>query len=195
MAKTQGENIMTQSSIIPGSLKALADKQNISLAESFINADAIVIVDTSGSMADQDLADGKTRYERACDELAALQNNLPGKIAVLSFSNSTVFCPSGVPFRFGGGTDLAGALRFAKVADVDGMRFIVISDGQPDDETATLNVARTYKNRIDVVYVGSEISPTGRIFLDKLASISGGRIITKDKAVELSSGIKYLLEG
>lgn len=186
---------MNQTAIIKGSIGAIAKQNNKSLAETFLSCDVIIIVDTSGSMDTNDSRNNKTRYETACDELAALQNSLPGKIAVLSFSNETSFCPSGQPFKYGGGTNLAGALKFAKVADFPGMRFIVISDGQPDSESEALNVARTYKNKIDVIFVGNENFPTGRIFLEKLASMSGGKIITTDRAIELSSGIMRLLEG
>lgn len=184
---------MNQNAIIPGSLGAISAKTGASLAESFVNADAIIIVDTSGSMASEDLNDGKTRYQRACDELAMLQNSLPGKIAVLAFSGSTIFCPSGKPFRFGGGTDLKGALKFAKVADIPGMRFIVISDGQPDDAEGALQIAKTYKNKIDVIYVGPEQHPTGRDFLLRLARASGGELVTADRAQNLLNAAQTLL--
>ncbi|NPV77942.1 MAG: VWA domain-containing protein [Anaerolineae bacterium] len=178
--------------IIPGSLGALAKQEGKSLAESFVNADLIVIVDTSGSMSSNDSKNGKSRYETACEELAALQENHPGKIAVLSFSNEVIFCPSGIPTNLGGGTDMAKALQFAKIADVPGMQFILISDGEPDDETKTLQVARTYQNKISTIYVGPEERPTGRDFLQRLAAATGGQTITVDRARELKAGIEKL---
>ena len=39
---------------------------------------------------------------------------MPGKLAVIAFSDSTVFAPGGQPPLLGSGTNLAGALRFAK---------------------------------------------------------------------------------
>lgn len=184
---------MNQTAIIKGSIGAIAKQNNKSLAETFMSADAIVIVDTSSSMDTYDSRGGRTRYDVACDELAALQNNLPGKVAVLAFSDQTMFCPSGQPYRYGSGTNLAGALKFAKAADVPGMRFIVISDGQPDSESEALAVARTYKNKIDVIYVGPESNPTGRIFLQRLANESGGQIITADRAQNLLDAAQTLL--
>lgn len=184
---------MNNSLVIKGSIGAIAQRSNQSLAETFVNADAVVIVDTSGSMDSQDSTGGRARYDIACSELAALQDSLPGKIAVLSFSSDVIFCPSGIPFRYGGGTDLAKALRFAKLADLPGMRFILISDGQPDSESEALNVARTYKNKIDVIYVGPEINPTGRNFLTRLANESGGQIITADRAQNLLNAAQTLL--
>jgi hypothetical protein len=179
--------------VIPGSLAQVAKTSGKSLAETFVNADCIVIVDTSGSMDEHDSRAGNTRYEVACEELANLQNSLSGKIAVLAFSNDTIFCPNGVPQFLGGSTNLAGALKFAKMADVPGIRFIVISDGQPDSEEQALAAAKTYKNRIDVIYVGPENYPAGRDFLQKLAQASGGIAITADRAKELAEVTQRLL--
>lgn len=181
--------------IVQGSLKAISQNNGKSIAESFINCDVIVIVDTSGSMATQDGNNGRSRYAVACDELRQLQANLPGKIAVFSFSDRVQFCPGGVPIYEGGGTNMAAALRFAKAADVPDMQFIVISDGQPNSEDETLAVAKTYRNRIDTIYVGPEERPAGRDFLQKLANCSGGQIVTADRAKELSASITFLLRG
>jgi Mg-chelatase subunit ChlD len=184
---------MTTTAIVTGSLQAIANRDGKSIAESFINADVIVIVDTSGSMASEDSRGNQSRYKIACSELAQLQANLPGKIAVLSFSHETIFCPSGTPIFQGGNTNLAGALKFAKVADMPGMRFIVISDGEPDDEGEALSIAKTYKNRIDVIYCGPEDRPSGREFLKKLAQAAGGVTVTADRAKELAPAIEKLL--
>jgi Mg-chelatase subunit ChlD len=135
-----------------------------------------------------------SRYDQACLELAKLQGDLPGKIGVISFSDKVMFCPNGTPFNFRGTTDLAGALKFAKVADVPGgMRFIVISDGMPDSPNEALKVAHTFANRIDVIYCGPESNPEGRDFLQRLAKASGGQTITADKAKELASSVQRLL--
>jgi Mg-chelatase subunit ChlD len=179
--------------IVAGSISAMAQNQNKSIAESFVNAEIVVIVDTSGSMSDRDSRGGLSRYDVACEELAALQGSLPGKIAVMAFSNQVQFCPAGEPIYFGGGTDLAGALLFCKLADLPGMRFILISDGEPDDPKRALDVAKTYQNRIDVIYVGPENHPSGRDFLQKLAQATGGVSVTADRAKELQAQIEQLL--
>jgi Mg-chelatase subunit ChlD len=180
-------------SIIPGSLGALARQNNTSIAETFLSCDVICIVDTSGSMAEQDSAGGRSRYDVACSELAQLQQNLPGKIGVISFSSTVQFCPNGVPVNLNGGTDLASALKFTKVADLAGMRFILISDGEPYDPDEALKIARTYINHIDVIYVGPEEGLAEREFLSRLAQASGGQAITADRAKELTAKIEQLL--
>jgi len=180
--------------IVPGSLGAVAKQTGQSLAQTFLSCDVVVLVDTSGSMGSQDSQNGRSRYDQACIELANLQECMPGKIGVIAFSSSTMFCPNGKPYNFQGGTNLEGALKFAKVADVPGaMKFIVISDGQPDDGEAALRVATTYHNKIDVIYCGPEAYPTGRDFLTRLAKASGGQTITADKAKDLASSVQKLL--
>jgi uncharacterized protein with von Willebrand factor type A (vWA) domain len=184
---------MNQYQIIPGSIGATAAQNKLSIAETFLNAEVIIVVDTSGSMSDRDSRGGKSRYDVACDELRALQGSMPGKIAVISFSSDVIFNPTGIPQYQGGGTDLAKALRFCKQSDVPGIRFILISDGQPDDPSGALAMAKTYVNKISTIYCGPEDRPTGRDFLEKLAKLTGGETTTADRAMELGRQIMHLL--
>lgn len=181
------------SALVPGSIGAIAKSKRTSIAETFVNADVVIIVDTSGSMHLTDSRGGKSRYDVALEELATLQNTNPGKLAVIAFSNTTVFVPSGQPPMLGGGTDLAGALRFTKMADTGDIRFVIVSDGEPDDAQAALEVAATYKGRIDVVYVGPEDHPAGREFLTRLAQSKGGQAVTAKQATQLAAQTQKLL--
>lgn len=181
--------------IVAGSIAAIAQREGQSLAETFLNCDAVILVDCSASMGAPDSRGGHTRYDVALEELAELQKHLPGKLAVIAFSDNPIFCPGGQPPFLCGQTDLAKALRFAKVADVPGMRFVVISDGQPDSATEALAVARGYTNRIDVVYVGPEMAPTGRAFLEQLARAAGGEAVTADRVQRLAEKTATLLLG
>lgn len=179
--------------IVAGSLSALAQQNNTSIAESFLNADVIILVDVSGSMDSRDAQGGQRRYDVACQELSRLQASLPGKIAVVAFSSSVQFVPGGIPSFEAGGTDLAKALRFVQVAD-GLVKFIVISDGQPSDEKKCLDIARQFKSKIDVVYVGPEDDfMGGRKFLEKLAAASGGTFVTADHANQLAEKVEHLL--
>lgn len=191
-------------SIVPGSLQAIATANGGSLAEAFTSADHVVIVDTSGSMGQVDATPArstnegrkagpnKTRYTRACDELAKLQATLPGKVAVLSFSSHAEFCPSGIPTNLGSSTDLAAALAFARVADGCDMTFTVISDGQPNNEGDALAEAARYTSHISTIFIGPVDGP-GEAFLKHLAAAAGGQALQAHQAQDLAAKTKQLL--
>lgn len=177
---------------VKGSLAKIAEQNNQSIAETFINADVVIIVDTSGSM---DMRDGneRNRYQIACDELAKLQAELAGRIAVLVFSDSVMFCPNGVPAYLGCGTAMSKALEFAKVADIPPMRFIVIADGYPDNREEALRVARTFESRIDTIYVGPESDASAKAFMQELANVKQGQYATDKSGLKLSDTTRRLL--
>ena len=183
---------MASKAIVPGSIESLAQQNGTSIAESFLTADAIVIVDVSGSMDTPDSRGGRRRYDVACEELAKLQASMPGRVAVVAFSSSVEFVPGGVPPFFGTGTDLAAALTFVKVAD-ECVQFIVISDGQPDNEQEALKIAKSFKSKINTVYVGPESDRHSADFLRRLANASGGVYTIAEKAQELSTKVQAFL--
>lgn len=189
------DNLAIPNAIVQGSLGQIARDGHTSIAEAFVNAECVVIIDCSSSMNANDSRGGRSRYEVACEELALLQENNPGKIAVVCFNDFTNFVPNGVPTAPLGGTKLAEALTFCRPADVEGIRFIVISDGEPNDERRALSAARKYRNRIDVIYVGPETTRWGYEFLQRLAAASGGVFATADRAQELYVTAHKLLSG
>ena len=159
--------------ITVGSLAAMSKRENLTLAESFLSVDAILVVDMSGSMASNDAPGGISRYEAAEKELRQLQKQLPGKVAIVAFSSSPQFCPGGIPPRIGGSTDMAAALHFVKAAD--GLaKIVLISDGEPDSRSAALAAAGEFAHQIDTVYIGPEMG-WGRQFLEELAAATGGK--------------------
>jgi len=178
--------------IVTGSIGDIAKRENRSIAHSFASAKIVAIVDVSGSMAIRDARDNQSRYDVALQELATLQHQHPGEVAVLAFSSKVEFIPGGVPPLFGEGTNLAGALRFATMADAPGLRFVVISDGQPDSKEEALKAARAINARIDVVYVGPERDSAGRDFLAQLASMGHGQV-AKVSINELASTVERLM--
>jgi len=179
--------------IVKGSLASTSAKNKTSLAETFIGCDAIILIDISGSMTSHDSrGDGLSRYQAACEELAHLQATHPGRLAVIEFNNITQFVPGGKPGRPYGGTDLAGALKFAKLADVTGMVFFVISDGRPDSERDALDIAATIKARIHTIYVGPEGS-IGQAFLKRLANAAGGKFAVDHGAMKLAETTERLM--
>lgn len=182
---------MASQSLVVGSLGAVSQRDGVSLAESFLNVDAVLVIDVSGSMGTNDAPGGISRHEAAEAELRRLQESLPGKVAVIAFSDNVQFCPCGVPPRIDGSTNLAAALRF--VHPVDGLaRIIVISDGQPDSEEKALAEARKFKSRIDVVYIGPEIGD-GRSFLQKLAELTGGTYSKSQAPGLLTEAVQRLM--
>jgi hypothetical protein len=140
-----------------------------------------------------DAPGGQSRHEAAEQELRRLQETMPGKLAVVAFSDMAEFCPAGIPRRMNSGTNLTGALRFVQAADGTGIRFVVISDGQPDDESAALDVARQFTSRIDTVYIGPE-GGTGRAFLQRLARESGGQYAKSKAPGMLAEQVTLLLK-
>lgn len=182
-----------KNSIVPGSLSALAQGANVGLAEAFMSADAIILVDTSGSMSAHD-DDRQSRYSRACKELKQLQANLSGRIAVVSFSCQAQFDPGGVPTNHGGGTNMAEALRYVHLADGLVDRFILISDGEPNSAQDALTEAKKFTTRIDTIFIGPE-GGAGAEFLKRLAAASGGTSQTIKQAGLLSERIEVLMIG
>jgi Mg-chelatase subunit ChlD len=183
---------MTNTQLVPGSLAAMAAKNNVSLAQTWLSVDAVILVDISGSMDSPDCG-GERRIKVAQRELEKLQKSLPGKLAIIQFSSDVAFNPTGFLAGTESTTDLAKALNFARQADkIPDMRFIVISDGQPDDEREALAAARMYKNKIDVIYIGPEGGAGGK-FLAKLAAQAGGQSITKSELPKLADNVMKLL--
>ena len=181
-----------QTSIVPGSLAAIAQRDNLSLAESFLSVDGILVVDMSGSMAAKDAPGGKPRFEAACEELRRLQAEMPGRVAVIAFSGVPEFCPGGVPPFLGGGTDMAAALRM--VLPADGLaRIVLISDGDPDSPSETLAIARQFKSRIDTIYIGPERGSSGREFLARLAAATGGQSLATAAPAMFGAAAQQLL--
>lgn len=179
--------------IVPGSLAALASKANQSLAESFLNVEAIVIVDVSGSMHTLDAPGNKSRYDAACAELESLQRAYPGKIGIVAFSDTAQFVPGGKPMMQGGGTNMVAALDTVKCADGLGIKLILISDGQPDSPEETIARASRFKTHIDTVYIGSERESSGREFLQRLAKATGGNFAKSAAPAMLQQPVIALL--
>ena len=178
--------------IVSGSLSAIANRDGMTLAESFLNCEVIVLIDQSGSMGSQDAPGGRSRFEAADDELMRLQKQHPGQVAVISFSSRVQFCPGGVPNREGAGTDMAKALDFARVAD-GASRIVLISDGQPDSEGAALAAAGKYQHPISTIYIGPESDRGGREFLARLAAATGGRHFDSTAPGLLADSVTALL--
>jgi hypothetical protein len=172
---------MSDTQLVYGSLQDVAQRSSKSVAHAFLGVDALVMLDTSGSMAMPDCQNGQTRYDSATEQLIRLQRDQPGKLGIIAWSDFARFCPGGIPTTPCGGTDLAGVLRFVKPADGTSIKLILISDGEPDSEDEALKTAGQFKSKISTIYVGPE-SGYGREFLRKLAMATGGISVSQSVA-------------
>jgi hypothetical protein len=167
---------MPNNSIVLGSLSSIAKRDNSSLAEAFMNVDIVVLCDTSSSMDINDVPpDRRKRHDARDDALIRVQHDHPGKIAVVSFSDTAMICPTGIPYRFDGMTNLAGGLRFVAEQFAGLAKLtIVISDGEPDSEGMAIAEAMKHPHPISCIYVGPEDNKKARHFLERLANARGG---------------------
>ena len=183
-------------SITLGSQSDIAQRNNMSLAETFLNVDLIALVDISGSMATRDGRGGKSRWDVANEHLTNLQSFYQGKIALIEFASITMFKPDGILSPPNGSTNLTDALQFAKMADGCGIKIVVVSDGVADNQNTALTEARKYTSKIDVIYCGNESDyEGGREFLQKLANVTGGQFFKSDSTGSIETEIEILLLG
>jgi len=187
---------MPSTEIAHGSLFDVSNKSGQSIAEIFArDLAAIVMIDISYSMTANDCPNGEARADVACRELRKLQARIPGKIAVVEWAHKYAICLNGIPSpSTGETTDMAGVLRFIHRADDCGIQLILISDGHPQDEFDTLNVARTFKSKIDTLFIGPESDP-GADFMRRLSALTGGKAQTQSPQgmVNLADQIDRLL--
>ncbi len=184
-------SVPTPGSIVPGSVADLARQNGGRIAPPSV----IIVFDHSGSTEEMDarLLDGSraSRWSAGCEQLALIQARMPGKIAVLAFADVVTPCPGGVPPEPTGFTDLALALRMARQADTGAVRFVVISDGQPNDKGTALDLARAFVGQIDAVLVGEGAAwerEQSANFMQELALVGRGTF-TRD-----ASGMRHLGE-
>lgn len=180
--------------IVKGSIIDITQSNSSSIAETFLSCDALVLLDMSGSMESRDTPSGESRRKVATDQLIKLQKENAGKLALICFADYVLFCPAGVPQDCGGSTRLERGLEYIKPADDCGMKIIIISDGSPNDPNKALDIARTFKNKVDTIYIGPETDyEGGRAFLEKLASVTGGQSLKSDSPGLLSKEVETLL--
>lgn len=180
---------------VTGSIADVAQRTGASLVEALLSASHVILLDVSISMAEHDTPDGRSRFEVARDELRKLQERLPGRVAIVAFSDDAQLCPNGTPTQPSGGTNLAGALRHIRSFAI-GTGIVVVSDGEPSDAEAATIAARDLQTKIDTVYVGPDSDRYGgRAFLAYLASLYGGQAVTADRAAALAEHVERLMLG
>lgn len=156
-----------------------ASPQQTALA--LMKSKMLILCDISGSMAGRDAElDGEvmTRHGAAQAALDAVQEGFPGKVAVAAFcGNGTGLVPNGKLPSPQGDTPLFQALTdLYPKAQRGNKKFVVVSDGEPtDDKDGCLTLAESTKYPINTIYVGNRREGAeGRMFMEKLAAVSGG---------------------
>lgn len=134
--------------------------------------DSFLLMDCSGSM-NEGLRNGKTRLQGLREVVADIRKEFEPQMIAFSgqWAEGSCFVVGDVPQTAGGGTPLSEAIVFAK--ENGAKRLVVVSDGIPNDPQGTLETARRFGGRIDVVFVGNP-GESGSAFLDQLASLTGG---------------------
>lgn len=160
---------------------------------------AVVLADISLSMRKLDAVDERgaptTRHKAAQAALRRLQAEMPGQLALIAFSRQAELCPTGrLPAPYGT-TRLDRALAMARQADNGRMRFVLISDGRPDDPDAALEVASQFSVGIDCIYIGGDAE--GEAFLRQLAQATGGQFYRDTSGIRLldQAVVKMLAAG
>jgi uncharacterized protein with von Willebrand factor type A (vWA) domain len=184
-------------SIATGSIRDVANKSGQSEVTAIMNASLVVCVDVSGSMNTHDAAQTLSRNDAAEKELRRLQEEYPGKIAVIAFSDKAEFCLNGIATRFGGGTNLMPAI--ALFEDLDGVAdLVIVSDGEVDDASETLAACKKLRSKIQTIFIGDKTDPHMKAaieFLKKLAACNqrGGSFSETLKPGMLAAPVRLML--
>ncbi len=146
-------------------------------------SEAIFICDYSGSM--YDMNEGMCLFEHMNSILRKIQ-----AINILAFADFCKFTniPLDNPVGIGSRTDMAQALSLVKTKYSSFKKFILISDGFPNNPELTLEKAKELNHPIECIYLGMPNSD-GYLFLEKLANIANGTITNVDTKDPLFGGL------
>jgi hypothetical protein len=154
----------------------------------------MLLIDASGSM-DARMMNSKRRIDGLREVLSQLQG-----VPMIVFGGCETSEPHFVDRcpEPGGGTPLHLAIALAKAHGAT--RAVCISDGIPDLQKESLEQARNFGGKIDVVFVGDIETPDGKMgamFLDELARITGGKRLVGSlvDTKEITGKVVLLLEG
>jgi len=188
-----------ETSIAEGSIFDLAARRNKKPEEIVANADVVVLLDCSSSMLtrlDGSWSYGRaeetsgTRYSEAVKALEMIQQQYQGKVLLITFASGAGVQYGGLPPRPEGTTNLRAALELAHTFDDMGMKFIVVSDGQPDRPDDCIVWRDKFKSALDTIFIGRD-GDSGLTFMNKLAT---GTAMGRVEPKLLGTSIKGLLE-
>lgn len=129
----------------------------------------VIVADVSASMTGRAWG-AHSRITLLSDAVDHVRQQQPCRI--IAFSTEPVLDPAVLP-PAGGSTNMARAIALA--GTLSPSRTLIISDGEPDDETAALRAAETLTGIIDTLYIGPEESARAIDFLRRLAAAGLGK--------------------
>ncbi len=135
----------------------------------------VILADISASMGSP-AGGAQRKIDVLREAVAGAMRQVGAKLFVFS---SDVREVQGIP-EPENNTNLARALE--EVRKLDPGVTLVISDGQPDNKSAALAVARQFRGAIDVLYIGPETDGAAIEFMKRLAAAAGGDVRTHDVA-------------
>ena len=171
-----GNLIKTNSEAIQkSSLGAILSKRGLLNENSGMPRDTVLLLDTSGSMAEY-LEDGQTKFQRMLDEVKVFLSKYEAwqfDCKPRQIQNRQVRTPRG-------STDLALALE-----ELAGRVILLVTDGMPNNEEAAIEAAKNVR-KMSVIYIGDP-NPVAEQFLEDLAEAAGGKFETADLNIQNSS--------
>jgi len=184
---------MTKALVAKGSIQEMSIGMDNAVA--LMDATIALVCDRSSSML-EDARNGNKRFELEDEIVERLQVRYPGKIALASFSDYAELQPSGILPYPQGMTDMIAALNLIEQLSLVGLKCVLISDGEPNDEQGTLAYAVQTQLNFDVIFVGPETS-NGAVFMRKLCNVAKGAFHVNDLAKDaalLEQTIVLMLE-
>jgi Mg-chelatase subunit ChlD len=176
------------------------DRLNKSLAKTsldeFVNARtrrSLLLVDCSGSMDTRLSATGERRIDALRKVVADIRQDHPVPVAAFGRLRGRVLVEvvESIP-EPSGTTPLDTAIEFGQAQGAT--HLVVVTDGEPNSESAAIAAAQRFGGPIDVFFVGDP-NTHGAAFAARLAALTGGTSGVSDlgKPKELAGKIVGLL--
>lgn len=187
---------LTVGGAVVGSVLDTARKQRINVVDALAGVKLCFVADHSFSMAGEDAEiEGRpaSRHSAAQWHLERLSRENQGLTALIAFDDMPEWCYDGqLPYPRGG-TNVGRALEEA--LEYDGLfDFCVISDGQPSDGDAGIEVAKKFKgSKIHVVFCGPKSDKDAQRWLERLAKAGRGSYSATGKPAQIGESIKQVL--
>lgn len=142
------------------------------------NRDTVVLADVSGSM-DSPAWGGRTKHAVLREAIDDTMRRVAHRTFAFSSDVREITSAADLP-PAGGHTALHRAID--RAGELRPGRILVVSDGEPDDETAALAAARAFDGVIDVLYIGPDSNAAAMAFLRRLSEVGHGRYQGSDIA-------------